>query len=713
MRSSILPTTFLTRLKSAFASLLTTFLLIVFISCQDQESTEHKIPGDKALVASSPLLNLLTSKETGISFKNVINETFEMNITTHINTYSGGGVAIFDANNDGLQDIYFISSSGKNAFYVNRGHLKFEDKTANSGLESAEGFEITVTAIDINADGFMDLYVCRAGPVVNEDRRNKLFINNGDLTFTERAKEYGLDDKSASVGANFFDYDNDGDLDLYLLNYPVDFSYASKINVKPSPDGQTVEPLLEPINEYDSDRLYRNDGPPKPDGSGGFKDVSKEAGIWNFAYGLSVSVEDFNHDGWPDIYVGNDFIQPDILYINNHDGTFTNKIKDYFKHTSQHTMGTDLSDFDNDGLFDLFAVDMLSNTQYRRKTLLSTNSQNRYSTLIRHGYFEPVVRNVLQRNNGNSTFSDIGCMANIFETDWSWSALLADLNNDGWKDILITNGYQREVTNTDFINFTFADIKAKGELKQQYADVHQFLDLIPQYKLHNFVYKNNGDLTFTDMSGQWMSIPPTWSNGAAVADLDNDGDLDYIVNNINDEAFVYENLATGQSGNNYLQFKCVGSKLNPFGVGTSINIYADSLHEYQMLNPTRGIFSSIEHLFHFGLGKKTLVDSAVIRWPDGKSQTLKNIEANQRISINYANANFPITHASPAITTMFTDVTTASKLNFRHQENDYVDFETSFLLPWKLSDLGPLMATADVNGDGWMDVYIGNSFGKP
>jgi len=304
-------------------------------------------------------------------------------------------------------------------------------------------------------------------------------------------------------------------------------------------------------------------------------------------------------------------------------------------------------------------------------------------------------------------------MANVYQTDWSWSGLMADLDNDGWKDILVTNGYQREVTDIDFINFTFSDIKAKGEIKQQYAEVHQFLELIPQYKLRDFVFKNNGNLTFEDKSGQWMTMDATWSNGAATADLDNDGDLDYIVNNINDEAFVYENLASTQSENNYLQFKCQGPQFNPFGIGTSINIYSTDQHQYQLLNPTRGIFSSIEHLFHFGLGHHTVVDSAIVRWPDGKSQTIKDIQANQRIEIKYADAIMPVKHLSPGETPMFSDITGASKLNFRHQENDYVDFEISFLMPWTLSDLGPLMATADVNGDGWTDVYIGNAFGKP
>jgi enediyne biosynthesis protein E4 len=685
---------------------------ILLYACNPSSGESDKIPGDKTLVASSPLLKLLTPDETGISFRNMINETFELNITTHINTSNGGGVAILDANNDGLQDVYFISTSGENKFFLNLGTMKFKDITSTAGLASEKGFEVAVTAADVNHDGFMDIYICRAGPVVDEERRNKLFINNGDLTFTERAKDFGLDDKSASIGANFFDYDLDGDLDLYLLNYPIDFGYASKINVKPNADGTGVEPILDPILEYDTDRFYRNDGPPQKDGTGGFKDVSKEAGIWNFGFGLSVSVEDFNQDGWLDVYVANDFITPDLLYINNQDGTFTDRLKDYFKHTTQHSMGTDLADFDNDGLFDLFAVDMLSETQYRKKTLLSTNSQNRYTTLIRNGYFEPVVRNVLQRNNGNFTFSDLGCMANVFQTDWSWSGLMADMDNDGWKDILVTNGYQREVTDVDFINFTFAEIKAKGSLKNQFKEVHDFLNMIPQYKLRDYVFRNNGDWTFEDKSGEWLTTPATWSNGAATADLDNDGDLEYLVNNIGDEAFVYQNLSSDQNNHHYLQVSFKGPSLNPFAIGTSVRIFIGDQQQYSMVSPSRGIFSSVEYLIHFGIGQDTLIDRLEVRWPDGKMQTLNQVSADQRLHLNYTDAIKPLAVTKEKPVALFKAITESSGLKFRHQENDYVDFENTFLMPWALSDLGPLMTTADVNKDGLTDVYIGNSFGK-
>ncbi|HEY3387384.1 MAG TPA: CRTAC1 family protein, partial [Saprospiraceae bacterium] len=693
--------------------LLAGFVLVSLLSCKETGTNEGQIPGDEPQVATSPLLVLRSSGETGITFRNKIIETFDMNITTNINTYNGGGVAVLDANKDGLQDLYFISCSGENKFYLNQGEFSFKDITSTSGLGSPDGFEVAVTVVDINADTWPDLYVCRSGTTADETRKNKLFINNKDLTFTESSALYHIDDQSASMGANFFDYDNDGDLDLYLLNYPVDFSFSSKINVKPNAQGNGVVPILDPIDPYDTDRLYRNDGPVGPDGSGGFKDVSKEAGIWNFGYGLSVAVEDFNQDGWMDVYVANDFIQPDLLYINNKNGTFTNQLGKYFKHTAQHTMGTDLNDFDNDGLFDVFAVDMLSKTNYRKKTLISTNSQNKYNTLIRNGYFPPVVRNVLQRNNGNSTFSDIACMADVFQTDWSWSSLLADMDNDGWKDILVTNGYHREVADIDFVNFTFAEIKAKGELKQQFKDVYDFLDLIPQYKLNDFVFRNKGDLTFEDKGGDWMTMPPTWSNGAVTADLDNDGDLDYVVNNIDDEPFIYDNQSVEKNIGKFLQVVCNGPSSNPFGIGTQVRIYYGKEQQYSMLSPTRGIFSSVEHLIHFGVGSHSTIDRVDVTWPDGKVQSLTNVSTNQRITLDYKNASIPDGRTKSTPATWYKDIAQVSKFKFNHDENDFIDFETTFMMPWALSDLGPLCASADVNEDGLTDIYIGNSFGKP
>ena len=662
------------------------------------------------------LLERLPASATGIDFKNEIEETFENNITTNINVYNGGGVAVADINNDGLPDIYFVSSTGENKMYLNQGNFTFKDIAPEAGLLSDGGHETAVTAVDINADGFLDFYICRAGPTVNDLRRNLLYINNGDLTFAEQSAEYGLNDMSASTSANFFDYDNDGDLDMYLLNYPVDFREASKIEIIPAKDGNGYRPDIKPKVEWDTDRFYRND-------NGKFVDISQQVGVWNFAYGLSTVVSDFNHDGWQDIYVGNDFVQADILYINNQDGTFSSEIEKYFRHNTQHTMGTEIADFDNDGLMDLHAVDMLPDKHFRQKTTQNANSESKYTQLVTYGYFEPVVRNVLQRNNGPSapkgaTFSDIGCMANIYKTDWSWSGLLFDINNDGWKDLTITNGYRREISDIDVVNFTIPSLRNRSiPLHDEFNSIYDFLKQIPTLKLRNYVYKNSKDWTFEDNTDVWFtSLPDSWSNGAAWADFDLDGDLDYIVSNLEEDAFVFKNHASEKLNKNYLQFTLTGTGKNTKGIGTSIKIeYGNNEVQYLEMNPTKGIFSSMEHLFHFGLNDLQNVDKVTVRWPDGSVQELTNVKTNQRIELKQSEAtNSEIASLVAAQdNTILKDISNSSGFNFTHKENPFNDFEAHFLQPWRLSELGPLMATADVNGDGLTDVFIGNSFEAP
>ncbi|MBK7342782.1 MAG: VCBS repeat-containing protein [Saprospiraceae bacterium] len=469
----------LTTIPNKISLFLLTLVLVAASCSQDASNSDdgiiHEV--EPTLEAQDPIMALLSPEQTGITFQNKIIETYENNITTNINMYNGGGLAVADINNDGLPDLYFIGSNGPNGMYLNKGKMVFEDITATSGLASEEGFETAVTVVDINEDGYLDFYICRAGVEKNDLRRNKLYINNGNLTFSEKAAEYGLDDKSASTGANFFDYDMDGDLDVYILNYPTESIWTNKIEAKLGDDGK-YKPVLFPRAEFDTDRFYRNDG-------GKFTDVSKESGVWNLAYGLSVSVSDFNQDGWPDIYVGNDFIQPDILYINNKNGTFTDQLDKYFRHTTQHTMGTDLTDFDNDGWIDLYAVDMLSANNKRQKEFFATNTQSKYTSLVQNGYFPPVIRNVLQRNNGNGTFSDIGCLAGVYKTDWSWSGLIYDMDNNGYKDLHVTNGYRREVTNRDFIDFTLPETtKAAGS-------------------------KNDCGISIPTFRSFWISFPPS------------------------------------------------------------------------------------------------------------------------------------------------------------------------------------------------------------
>ncbi|MEZ4928272.1 MAG: VCBS repeat-containing protein [Saprospiraceae bacterium] len=687
------------------------------------KSKLSKIPvplygAEATLTAENPLLQLLSPKETGVDFENKIEETPESNITNNINQYNGGGLAIADVNNDQLPDIYFVCSSGKNKLYLNQGNLKFKDITDAAGVGSEEGFETAVTAADVNADGFLDLLVCRAGPKNNADRVSKLFINNGlssngEVTFTERAKEYGLADKSPATGANFFDYDNDGDLDCYLLNYPEDLDNVAKLRMKYAADGKTLVPNLTPSVEFDSDRLYRND----LSNGGKFVDVSQQSGIWNFGFGLSVSITDFNLDGWPDVYTSNDFTEADNIFINNQHGVFTDKMNDYFRHCTMSSMGTDLNDFDNDGLMDVMSVDMLPVSSYRQKTLKTTNSLSRHLMITKNGYFEPVARNMLQRNNGNGTFSDIACSAGIFKTDWSWSCLMADFNNDGLKDIHVANGYRREITNRDYQEFMMPEIDAAlARAKKKTLDnIMDYVEEVPTYKVRNFVYQNEGDWQFADRSGEWMTMQPSWSCGAAWADLDADGDLDLVVNNLEAPAFIYKNLCREQNKGNYLQAKLQGSPANPFAVGASVLIEYQGKMQFQELYPNHGIFSSVEHLIHFGLGQVPQLDKVTVRWPDGKYQTLTNVPTNQRLQLKWTDASGYVTslinqeHGE----TIFKDRSAASGVKFTQQENEFSDFETWPLNPWTLTDLGPLTAKGDVNGDGLDDFFIGNALDQP
>ncbi len=698
------------------------FGILGLLNCKEKRPFLDDPDGERlveeTLTASKPLLQLLTNKQTGIDFQNIILESDQNNFYTNTNIYNGGGVSSADFNNDDLQDLYFVSSNGKNKLYLNKGNFKFEDVTDKAGVRSEEGFETTSTAIDINNDGWMDLYVCRAGMVPGPTRKNQLFINNQNGTFTERAAEYGIASESASTGANFFDYDNDGDLDLYLLNQPTSGEYTNKLESRPAPDGKSNLPILEPKADYDSDQFFRNDGPPQGNGKGGFTDMSKASGIWNSGYGLSVGVSDLNRDGWLDVYVANDFIRPDYFYINNRNGTFTDRLQEYFRHTSRHSMGSDLTDFDNDGLVDVYTVDMFPMTNHRLKTTRVSMSQSSYTSTVQAGYYEPVVRNVLQRNNGNGTFSDICCLANVYKTEWSWSNLMFDIDNDGLRDLHIANGYRRNLNDNDFFEYKFDELTKLVDpmnLKSYFQDIHEFLRLIPTYKSRNLCYKNNGDWTFSDKSGDWLTMPASWSNGAVWADLDNDGDLDLVVNNLEDQPFVYQNLSSDQKQNNYLQLKLNGSEKNRFAIGASAIIHYGDQQQYLELNPVRGIFSSVEYLLHFGLGKASQIDKLVVRWPDGKTQTLTNIAANQRLQLNYSDASGYLAHlvSLQPQAQFFQEKTNSTRLPYTHEENPFNDFEAWPLNLFKESELGPQIATGDVNGDGLDDFFVGNAFDKP
>lgn len=685
-------------------------LLAYFVISRNKVSGKIDLTEDSGseptLTAKQPLLQLLTPEETGVDFENEIKEDAEKNIFVNINQYNGGGVAVADINNDQLPDIYFVNSSGKNRLYLNQGNFKFKDITDAAGVGSEDGFETAVTAADVNADGWLDLFVCRAGPDA-KTREAKLFLNNKDLTFTESAKTLGLADRSPASGANFFDADNDGDLDCYVINHPTDLGHANKLVMKYGPDGKTLEPDLDPKAEHDSDNFYRNDG-------GKFVNVAKSAGIQNLGFGLSVSVSDINADGWPDIYVGNDFVQPDNLYINIQKGGFTDQMSKYFRHNSMSAMGAELVDFDNDTRVDLYTVDMLPMENYRQKLLKTTNPLSRYLTMVQNGYHRSVARNVLQRNNGNGSFSDIACLSSIYKTDWSWSCLFIDLDNDGLKDLHISNGYRREVTHRDYADFLFPEI---NKLLVAKKDPLSFLEQIAEYKVRNLVYQNKGNWSFADQSGEWMTMPGSWSSGGAWADFDADGDLDLVVNNLEQPAFIYKNLCSDQKKGNYIQAKLQGNTGNPFAIGASVLIEYQGLKQYQELNPNHGIFSSVEHLIHFGLGQASQVDKLTVRWPDGKFQVMTNVPVNQRLQLKYTDATGYVAHLAPptpASNPVFTEKNPASAgITFVHKENPFVDFETWVLNPWSLTDLGPLLAVGDVNGDGLDDFFVGSSFDSP
>ncbi|TNE60306.1 MAG: hypothetical protein EP344_07645 [Bacteroidetes bacterium] len=667
---------------------------------------------EETRTADDPLLQLLPASETGLDFMNTILETDDNNFYTNITIYNGGGVSVADFNNDGLQDLYFISSDGKNKLFLNEGNLKFRDITDQAGVGSEGGFETASVAVDINNDGWMDLYVCRGGMVGGEIRRNRLFVNNGDLSFSEQSKQYGIDDWSACTGANFFDYDNDGDLDLYLVNQPSSTDYDNNLEAVLGEDGKTMIPINKPKADYDSDQFYRNNG------DNTFSNVSQEAGIWNSGYGLSTAVSDLNRDGLPDIYVSNDFVRPDFYYTNNGDGTFTDRLQESFRHICKHTMGSDLTDFDNDGLVDLYSVDMLPMSNYRLKSTRVTVPQASYSATVQSGYYEQIVRNMLQRNNGDGTFSEVGCLANVFQTEWSWSNLLFDIDNDGLRDIYVSNGYRRNLNDADFFDYKFDEISKVVDpynLKTYFGDIQAFIRLIPTYKSRNCCFQNQGNWQFAEKSGDWLTVPASWSNGTVWTDLDNDGDLDIVVNNLEDKPFVYKNLASEKRLNNFLQVRLKGSAKNINAIGASAIIYYGNQKQYIELNPVRGIFSSVEYLMHFGLGKVATIDRLIVRWPDGKTQTLTNVPANQRLELSHKDASGYTVHLAPLqpVEKFFRKHKQEAGFAFQHTENNFNDFESWPLNLFKESELGPFFATGDVNGDGLEDVFIGNAFDQP
>ncbi|EAZ81298.1 FG-GAP-like repeat-containing protein [Algoriphagus machipongonensis] len=664
--------------------------LIILTSClQKQDSLFESLPPQK----------------TGVDFTNTLIETEEFNIVEYLYFYNGGGVAAGDINNDGLIDLYFSSNQGSNKLYLNKGRMVFEDITIQAGLESDQPWKTGVTMADINGDGLLDIYVCRLGNWKSVRGRNELYINNGDLSFTESAEEYGLDFQGFSTQAAFFDFDKDGDLDMYLLNHAVhtERSYGGAES-RYFDDG------------FAGDRLYRNN---LESGEKKFTGITREAGIFSskIGYGLGIGISDINNDGWPDIYVSNDFNENDYLYINQRNGTFKEQISSGVNYSSRFSMGSDFSDFNNDGWIDFITMDMLPRDEIIQKMSAGEDSEEVYQLKLGFGFERQVSRNSLQLNNTNGTFSEIGQFSGVYATDWSWAALFGDFDNDGWKDLFVTNGIVRRPNDLDYINFvTNPEIEDGLQNKPDISDL-RLADEMPPGDVSNFIFKNNRDLTFSDVSQEWGVFGKGISNGAVYADLDNDGDLDLVVNNINQPAGIYENKLKQISDSsqivNHLKLRFKGLGLNQFGIGARVALYHKDQIQIQENFISRGFQSSIAPEVHFGLGDFNSLDSLKVTWPSGKSETLKNIKVNTTLVLDESNAIFseqPVENSNePSLKVLDKDL---SGLDFQHRENEYNDFNTEPLLPHKLSREGPALATGDLNGDGLDDVFVGGASGQ-